>query len=133
MEHRFTGPRSVYCLAIETRPESTFAGWLGVEGPDEAVEFGWYLTPPNWNRGYATEATALLFDWGFRTMGYRRMIATCDPENVGSKRVLTKAGMTCEGPTADATTWRGARPRLLFSITASGWEDLQHYGPSPTS
>src|SRR5207244_2023536 len=90
---RFTGPRSVYCLAIETRPESTFAGWLGVEGPDEAVEFGWYLTPPNWNRGYATEATALLFDWGFRTMGYRRMIATCDPENVGSKRVLTKAGM----------------------------------------
>jgi [ribosomal protein S5]-alanine N-acetyltransferase len=115
---RFTEPRWLYYLVIESTAEPSFVGYAGAGGPEDAVEFGWYLTPPNWGHGFATEATTLLLDWGFGAMRWGRMVATCDPENLASRRVLEKAGLHLEGPTKDVKTWRGLRPRLLYSAAA---------------
>ena len=96
-----------------------FAGWAGL-GPVAAescqAEFGWYLASAHWGRGYATEATELLKDFAARHLHLRRLIATADPENRASVRVLEKCGLVCEGETEPVDTWRGSRPRLLFSI-----------------
>lgn len=85
------------------------------------AEFGWYFCSDVWGRGYATEATELLLAFGFRELGLVRMIAIADPENGASIRVLTKSGLRNEGLTDTVMTWRGMRPRLLFSIDSSSW------------
>ena len=43
--------------------------------------------------GYATEAAGALLRFGFDQAGLHRITATCDPENVGSARILEKIGM----------------------------------------
>ena len=96
-------------------------GGLARRTPDLGDEIGWYLLPSFWGQGYASDATAKLLTYGFDVLGSTRMMATCDPENTGSKRVLEKAGMTNEGVLPEPVdTWRGPRPRLQFAITAGG-------------
>jgi [ribosomal protein S5]-alanine N-acetyltransferase len=106
--------------AVESAHDQAFVGWagLGVGPPDQGDEIGWYLLPAHWGRGYATDATAVLMVHGFDVRGSLRMFATCDPDNIGSRRVLEKAKMTCEGLlTEPVQTWRGPRPRLRFATS----------------
>ena len=70
----------------------------------------------HWGRGYATEATRLLVDFGFGTLGYRRLFATADPDNVASRRVLDKSGLTVGGVVENVQTWRGPRPRVIYEV-----------------
>lgn len=97
-----------------------FCGISGIQGTDQA-EFDWYLRSDQWGRGYATEATMLLLSFGFRSLGRRRMYATADPDNLAPVRVLEKTGLTCDGSMGLVETWRGPRPRLLFSISDTDW------------
>jgi RimJ/RimL family protein N-acetyltransferase len=103
--------------------EDRFVGlaMIGDVTDEREAEFGWYFRSDAWGRGYATDATELLLTFGFRELGLSRMIATADPENGASIRVLTKSGLRSEGLTAPVQTWRGIRPRLLFSIQSSSW------------
>jgi len=115
-EHKNRARRHWY-LAVTTST-GDFCGTTGFEHrPDGLGELGWYLSSRHWGRGYATAATALLLDFGFRSVGVPVITATCDPDNAASRRVLEKSGFQC---TAEETvdTWRGARPRMRFQITA---------------
>lgn len=62
-----------------------------------AAELGYWLAPAAWGRGYATEATAALVEFGFRTLGLARIDAQVFTGNTASMRVLEKLGMTREG------------------------------------
>ena len=117
-------PRSTYTLVVET--SDGFAGYCGISEMHEAdqAEFGWYLRSDQWGRGYATEATRLLLGFGFGSLDRRRMYATADPDNLASIRVLEKSGLTCDGPMGVVETWRGPRPRLLFSMSHNEWSLL---------
>jgi GNAT superfamily N-acetyltransferase len=69
-----------------------------------------------WGRGYATEAAAALLAFGFDEAGLHKISATCDPENIGSSRVLQKIGMRQEGRLQDHLLVRGQwRDRLLYA------------------
>jgi RimJ/RimL family protein N-acetyltransferase len=59
-------------------------------------EIGWVISPKHQGRGYATEAARALMDFAFRTLRCHRVIATCQPENVASWRVMEKLGMRRE-------------------------------------
>ncbi|GAA1745592.1 GNAT family N-acetyltransferase [Luedemannella helvata] len=48
-------------------------------------------------RGYATRATRLVAAWAFDQAGIERLIAGTAPDNVGSQRVLERAGFRREG------------------------------------
>jgi RimJ/RimL family protein N-acetyltransferase len=48
-------------------------------------------------RGYATRAVRLLAGWAFEQVGIARLIAGTNPANVGSQRVLERAGFRREG------------------------------------
>jgi [ribosomal protein S5]-alanine N-acetyltransferase len=104
--------------------EDRFIGlvMIGELTEEKHAEFGWYLCSDAWGRGYATEATILLLDFGFHELGLVRMFATADPENGASIRVLTKSGLTTQGLTDPVQTWRGLRPRVLFTIDLEQWE-----------
>lgn len=86
-------------LAIEERAGSDVIGLCGLVLEPEAEEAeAWYLLQPDrWGRGLATEALGGLVDHGFRTLGVRRIKASCLPENPASSRVLEKLGFKREG------------------------------------
>lgn len=64
---------------------------------DHTYEIGWVLNPAYQNQGYASEAAYAVLQYGFEKMKLHRMIATCQPENIPSYRVMEKIGMRREG------------------------------------
>jgi ribosomal-protein-alanine N-acetyltransferase len=114
-------PRPSYNLVVEDA--KGFSGWAGIDRIEgvESGQFGWYLRSDRWGQGYATEATRLLLDFGFSVLRRSTMWATADPDNLGSLRVLEKSGLTSQGLTSDVHTWRGTRPRVLFTIESEQW------------
>ncbi|KHE70162.1 GNAT family N-acetyltransferase [Halobacillus sp. BBL2006] len=64
---------------------------------EHSYEIGWVFNPKYQNKGYATEAAKAILAFGFETMNLHRIIATCQPENIPSYRVMEKIGMRREG------------------------------------
>lgn len=60
-------------------------------------EIGWVFNKRYHGQGYATEAAYALLEYGFERLRLHRVIATCQPENVPSYRVMEKLGMRREG------------------------------------
>ena len=63
----------------------------------QTFEIGWVFHPQYCGRGYATEGAQALLAYGFERLGLHRIIATCQPENPASARVMEKLGMRREG------------------------------------
>jgi [ribosomal protein S5]-alanine N-acetyltransferase len=59
-------------------------------------EIGWVLHERVRGRGYATEGAGALLRHAFESLDLHRVIATCQPENVASWRVMEKLGMRRE-------------------------------------
>lgn len=64
-----------------------------VEG-ERIHEIGYHLRRDLWGRGLATEAAIACRDWGFAHLKAERLISLIRPENVPSRRVAERAGMT---------------------------------------
>ena len=60
-------------------------------------EIGWVFHPKYHQKGYATEAAQALLRYAFDELHLHRVIATCQPENPASQRVMEKIGMRREG------------------------------------
>ena len=69
-----------------------FHPWFG----PATHEIGWAIGRPHQGRGYATEAARALLAHAFETLRCHRVIATCQPDNVASWRVMEKLGMRRE-------------------------------------
>lgn len=54
------------------------------------------LSYDSWGKGYITEAAVAVVAFLFDKVGYRKIIAGCDAENIGSRRVMEKIGMKQE-------------------------------------
>lgn len=82
--------------------ETATGVWIGfvelsLVGPgkgcrDEDVEIGYFLDPPHWGRGFATEAATATRDEAFDVLGLDELIGRCRIENARSARVLRKLG-----------------------------------------
>ncbi|MGV2685913.1 GNAT family N-acetyltransferase, partial [Clostridium perfringens] len=70
-----------------------FHPWFG----EHTYEIGWVFNSTYHRRGFATEAARALLQHGFEVLGLHRIIATCQPENTPSYRVMEKLGMRREG------------------------------------
>ncbi|WP_242275194.1 GNAT family N-acetyltransferase [Bacillus cereus group sp. BfR-BA-01445] len=64
---------------------------------EHTSEIGWVFNPKYFNKGYASEAAQATLKYGFKEMKLHRIIATCQPENTPSYRVMEKIGMRREG------------------------------------
>ena len=61
---------------------------------------------------------------GFEVLALRRIWASCDPENEGSRRVLEKAGLVLEGVLRAGMVIRGdVRDSLVWGILRAEWLD----------
>ncbi|MFB8438637.1 GNAT family N-acetyltransferase [Streptomyces niveus] len=84
--------------AAEERGTGEWLGWFElrpVDGTDwRVVELGYRLHRAAWGRGYATEGARALVRKAFTELGTERVTANTMTVNVGSRRVLEKAGLT---------------------------------------
>jgi len=69
-----------------------FHPWFG----PATHEIGWVISCGHQGRGYATEAARVLMDFAFNTLRCHRVVATCQPENTPSWRVMERLGMRRE-------------------------------------
>jgi len=68
-------------------------------------------------KGYATEATKAVIDYGFNKMNLHKVQICTKTINIPSKRVIEKCGFTYEGTLRDYFFYKGGYVgRLFFSI-----------------
>jgi RimJ/RimL family protein N-acetyltransferase len=83
--------------AIE-RATGVFVGWFALrpheDGAVGEVSLGYRLRRSVWGKGYATEGARALIRQGFTALGAQRVVATTYQDNLASRRVMEKAGLT---------------------------------------
>jgi RimJ/RimL family protein N-acetyltransferase len=89
--------------------------FLQVVDDVEELEIGYRIDPSCWGRGIATEAARAVCDHAFTNLCLPRVISLIHPNNVASRRVAEKNGMTPE----KETVFRGF-PATVFSIRNPG-------------
>jgi [ribosomal protein S5]-alanine N-acetyltransferase len=113
-----TGLPSLF--AVELKPDRPLLGYCGFfHHPPEVtneVEIGYRLHPDYWNRGLMTEAARGVRDHAFRDLKLPRVISLVHPENIASRRVAEKNGMTVE----KQIIFRGFAT-LVFAIERERW------------
>lgn len=75
-----------------------------VEG-EYLYEIGYHLRRDQWGHGFATEAATACREWAFANLKTDRVISLIRPENVPSRRVAERNGMTVW----KEVDWRGLR------------------------
>lgn len=89
-------------------------GWCGLKRMESGeIDLGYRFLRSRWGRGYATEAAAACLEYGFKTLGFRRIEARVAPENAASLNVVRKLGMRPCG-----TARENGKDWLLFEVRA---------------
>jgi len=86
-----------FTYAVTLKENGTLTGMFALHLMKLKIEVGYVLARSHWGKGYMTEALRVVIEWALAQPDIFRVQATCDVENVGSARVMEKAGMTCEG------------------------------------
>jgi ribosomal-protein-alanine N-acetyltransferase len=86
-----------YAYAITLKEDGKLIGMFGLHPLKLKIEVGYALARPYWGKGYMTEVLRAVIDWAFTQPDIFRVQAFCDVYNLGSARVMEKAGMTREG------------------------------------
>ena len=82
-----------------------FIGWAGLKyygdegmnGHTHFYEHGYRFKQKHWGKGYATEASRAILDYGFKTFGVDKIYAIVDVDHKDSQRVLEKLGFKNAG------------------------------------
>ena len=82
------------------------------------IQIGYVLATPHWGRGYATEMTRALLQYGFRERGLAQITAVTDLANSASQHVLEKCGLRRHGERVFAHSSYGGRPLAWFELDA---------------
>ncbi len=87
--------------AVEDKTTGTFVGQCGIRPVDEGagpeIDLAYHYTRASWGNGYATEAVIAVLTHGLGPVGLDRIMAVAMPENIGSWRVMEKAGLRYQG------------------------------------
>lgn len=93
---------------------------------DHTFEIGWVFNQSYHSKEYATEAAYAVIKYGFEQMKLHRIMATCQPDNVASYRVMEKIGMRREGffkkCIPHGTEWWD---EYYYAILAEEWESKE--------
>ena len=87
--------------ACHLKSTDEFVGHIGLHFHDNVdgqfeVEVGYLLLRQHWHKGYATEAAKASLKYGREKLGYQRIISLIRPENLPSRSVAERNGLTIE-------------------------------------
>lgn len=89
-----------YGWTIRLKSDNQFIGEAGMSVMNnrfQSAEIHYHIEPVLWGKGYATEVARELIRFAFEDLKLHRVQAGAATENVGSHKVMEKAGMTREG------------------------------------
>lgn len=87
------------------------------------AEIGYVIAREYWGKGITTEAATELIRFGFKKMDLVRIQAKCFVENIGSERVMEKAGMSFEGILRKGMLIKGTHWDLkMYSVLKEEYE-----------
>jgi ribosomal-protein-alanine N-acetyltransferase len=110
---------------VETRSDGAFAGLAGLRVTAGASEpqLLYALDPGFWGRGLATEAAAAVMDYAFDVLELDELLASTDPPNHASIRVMERLGMRF----LEAARAAG-QPIVFYRITRAAWARARDAG-----
>lgn len=86
--------------ATQEKESGSFIGFIGLspvtlfkEPFAPAVEIGWRLAHPFWNKGYATEGAKAALEYGFNILNLEEIVAFTAKLNLRSQNVMRKLRM----------------------------------------
>jgi ribosomal-protein-alanine N-acetyltransferase len=77
-----------------------------IDAANRTAMIGYALARVQWGRGIATEAARLALDWAIAEHQLVEVWASTQPDNVRSRRVLEKLGMTLEAADERSVRYR---------------------------
>src|ERR1035437_1450564 len=90
---------------------------LDMSAQHARCEMGYWVAHQHWSTGVCTEAARAIIEYAHRELGITRVVARCLARNVGSARVMEKAGLVREGLLAKHVNHRGVfEDVLLYGI-----------------
>jgi RimJ/RimL family protein N-acetyltransferase len=125
-----------FCFfAAEVVRKAAFIGFVGIQyvpfeaGFTPAVEIGWRLARPYWNRGLATEAAQAVLNYSFETLRLEQIVSYAVSGNMRSRRVMEKINMRHDhaGDFDHPLLPDGhsLRRHVLYRLRRSEWRTLQ--------
>jgi len=129
--------------AVEVVSSGSFAGFVGLLVPrfpahfTPTVEVGWRLARPYWGHGYATEAALAALTFGFQERRLEEIVSFTVPDNLRSRRVMERLGMT--GDPADdfehpaLPEGHRLRPHVLYRLSRDSFREALGRRAAPPS
>lgn len=92
-------------------------GFVKFSWPNRRAEVGYWQHPDSRGKGFTARGLTLLCRWGFETLGLERCEGLAEKRNVGSQKVLEKAGFEKEGLLRSFVENKGVRRDIvMFSL-----------------
>lgn len=96
--HSYEGHTRYGVWAVIEKSSGDFLGWFSLRPQDggsaDEAELGYRLRASAWGKGYGTEGARALIRKGFTELGVQRVLANTYQDNLASRRVMEKAGLT---------------------------------------
>lgn len=110
-----SGSKLPYVVTLRDTPDHAI-GMLEARPRTHLIEIGYMLGRSHWGQGLMSEALKAWADAALGNASIFRVQATCDVDNVGSARVLEKAGFVREGRLERCTVYPNidSEPRACF-------------------
>ena len=95
---------------------------------NHTAEIGYWLEKSMRSKGIGTIAAKMITDYGFKTLGFRRIDGLADVDNTASQKLLTSAGYQKEGILRNKVTRDDGRQidMALFATTDLTWKPLDN-------
>lgn len=92
--------------------------------PENQAQIGLWIHPDHHRKGFGTEASKMMTNYGFRQLDYHRIFARAYEENQASQKIWERIGYEKEGALRDHTYTKGNyRNVIYFGAIQGEWND----------
>ena len=118
-------PTQVFCIEVDGRP----GGGIGIFPQSDILrknaELGYWLAEPHWGKGIMSSIIPQMVEYAFRTWDITRIYARPYGSNIGSQRVLEKAGFTLEARLEKTIfKWDEFQDELIYALRRENWRQV---------
>ncbi len=109
--------------------EPQFCGAISfhsIDLSDHVAELGYWIVASARGKGIGTTGVRVITDYGFTTLGFRRIEAVVDVENLASRKLLDHAGYLLEGVMRNKSTRSDGSQKdmALYAQTQRDWKGI---------
>lgn len=108
--------KTAFEFAIVLKESQTLVGAIGlfIHSASQIAEIGYWLGEEHWNRGYVSEATQAVIQFGFEELNLHKIYARYLAINPASGKVMLKAKMKYEGTLREHIVKEGVHHDLHY-------------------